>query len=98
MEPTVRIGLCVPLAAAHPDIGAAERGVQQAVVDRSVARPLARADLWHEQEQQGRHTHEVYAAIRFRQWMVTADPSAMSAEIGLARCGAKSKPHSVCGL
>src|SRR5882672_219168 len=97
MEPTVRIGLRVPLAAAHPDIGAAERGVEQTVIDGSFHGPLGRGDLWHQQQQE-RQTHELYAAIRFRQWMVTADPSATSAEIGLSSCGAKSRPQSVSGL
>ena len=48
-EATIRIGLRMPLAAADPDIGAAERGVQQAVIDRSYHRPLGRGDLWHQQ-------------------------------------------------
>src|SRR5213075_599413 len=86
-EATIRIGLRMPLAAAHPDIGGAERGVQQAVIDRSYHRPLGPGDLWHQQHQE-RHTHEVYAAIRLRQWMDTADPSAISAEIGVLICGA----------
>jgi len=48
--------------------------------------PAAPADPW---------IREVYAAIRFRQWMDTADPSAISAEIGVLSCGARSRPHSV---
>src|SRR2546426_3962002 len=62
MEATVGIGLHVLFAAAHPDIGAAERGVQQAVVDRAFDATLAGGDLWREQQQE-QHTHEVYAAL-----------------------------------
>src|SRR5467141_3894800 len=74
----------------------APRSVEQTVIDGSFHGPLGRGDLWHQQQQE-RQTHELYAAIRFRQWMVTADPSATSAEIGLSSCGAKSRPQSVSG-